>query len=98
MISDNINKIKDPQSTLIFGFDWGDWLTGDDVIEAHTIIVDGGADIEGGLVITGDYHTDTQVRFLASGGVLGTIHNVVCRIESGSQIEERTMKIHIKNR
>lgn len=98
MISDNINKIKDPQSTLIFGFDWGDWLEGDEVIDDHTIIVDSGSTIENGLVVTGDYHTDTQVRFLASGGVLGTIHYVVCRITSGSQIEERTMKIHIKNR
>ena len=93
MIDDSI-KIKDPASTLYFGFNWEGWLTDGEIITSASLTT-----TASGLTITGSYITSACVIFLASGGEAQKRYPVVCRIAtSGSQIEERTMKIDVKNR
>ena len=93
-MTDDSIKIKDPQANLFYGFDWGDWLSPNEIISAHTLSVSASQ-----LVITNDYHTTGSVIFLASGGDVGKRYLITCRIETtGSQIDERTMKIDVKNR
>lgn len=93
MIEDSI-KLKDPQSTLIFGFDWSEWLADNETILTHTLTTSAS-----GLVLTNDYHTSASVIFLASGGTVGHRYPIICTITtSASQVEERTMKIDVKNR
>ena len=93
-MTDDSIKTKDPQAKLFYGFDWGDWLSPNEIISAHTLSVSASQ-----LVITNDYHTTGSVIFLASGGDVGKRYLITCRIETtGSQIDERTMKIDVKNR
>ena len=93
MIDDSI-KIKDPQASLFYGFDWSEWLSPNEVIKSHDITVSGSQ-----LLITNDYHTSASVIFLASGGELGKRYLVTCQIETtGSQVDDRTIKIDIRNR
>ena len=93
MIDDWI-KTKDPQASLFYGFDWSEWLSPNEVIISHVISVSGSE-----LVISNDYHTTGSVIFLASGGEIGKRYQVVCSIEtSASQVDERTMRIDVKNR
>ena len=91
---DNSIKIKDPASSLYFGFNWAGWLNGDEVITSGSLTT-----AASGLTITGSYVTSACVIFLASGGEVGKRYPIVCRIATnGSQIEERTMKIDVRNR
>lgn len=93
MIEDSI-KIKDSDATLFFAFDWSEWLPENETIISYTLTTSAS-----GLTITDDYHTSGSVIFLASGGVAGKRYPITCRIEtSGSQIDERTLKLDIKNR
>ena len=95
-IEDSI-KIKDPSSTVAFGFDWSDWLAEGETIFSHSL-----ATSASGLILTNDYHTSASVIFLASGGTAGQRYPVVCTITTSAspfgQIDERTMKIDVKNR
>ena len=95
MIEDSI-KIKSPDATVVFAFDWRDWLASGETIATHTLNTSAC-----GLILTNDYHTSASVIFLASGGVAGQRYPIVCRITtSGSpnQIDERSIKIDVKNR
>lgn len=101
MSSENVNKMKDPQSIITFGFRWGEYLGKDKTIHSHTLIVNEGEISEDDLVISNDYHTDTDVIFLASGGKLGKTYKVLCRVtfgKNGIEQDERTMRIRIVNR
>ncbi len=93
MIDDSI-KIKDPSANLFYGFDWSEWLSPNEIIKSHTIYVSASS-----LVITHDYHTSASVIFMASGGEVGKRYSVTCEIETtGSQVDERTIRLDIKNR
>ena len=98
MINDNINKIKDPHGILVYAFHWQKYLPENAVIDEHWITVNDGIEEPGGITISNDYHTDTEVFFLASGGVLGKEYDVTCKIRYGVEEDDRTMKIIINNR
>ena len=91
-------KIKDPNAILIYGFNWQKYLPEDTVIDEHWITVNDGVEEAGGLAISNDYHTDTQVFFIASGGILGREYDVTCKVKYGVESDDRTMKIIINNR
>jgi hypothetical protein len=98
MINGNINKIKDPHGILVYAFYWKKYLPENAVIDEHWLTVNDGIEEDGGITISNDYHTDTEVFFLASGGVLGKEYDVTCKIRYGVEEDDRTMKIIINNR
>jgi hypothetical protein len=86
---------KDPDATLDYGFDWSQWLNDGEIITEYTITTSpcGIVDI---------YNTSTTagsvIVWLSSGSV-GTRYSVGCLIEtSGSRIDERTIKIDVRDR
>ena len=82
---------KDPDSTLIYGFDLNQWLEGDQVasVTAQTIGVNA-TDIE---------HDDGEIFALVSGGTVGEPASITFRFttESG-QIDDRTIHFNILHR
>lgn len=97
-IEDSI-KLKDPQETIAFGFDWTDFISSglfkDDTIDSYTLVTP-----DDGIIVTNDYSTSASVIFFASGGEVGKRYRVVCTISTtpGGEIGERTMKIDVRNR
>lgn len=98
MINNNIYKIKDPHGILVYAFSWKKYLPENAVIDEHWLTVNDGIEEAGTITISNDYHTDTEVFFLASGGVLGKEYDVTCKIRYGVEEDDRTMKIIINNR
>lgn len=93
MIEDSI-KIKAPDARLIFGFDWAAWLKDDEIITSGSLLIS-----SSGITISGSYFTSASVIFIVSGGAAGNRYPITCRVATnGSQIDERTMKIDVKNR
>ena len=87
-------KVKDANSTLMFGFDWSNWLHDNgETITEFTLSTP-----PDGLVITNEGMNGGLITFLASGGVFGKVYPVVCQIKtSAGQIDERTMLIRIED-
>jgi hypothetical protein len=86
--------IKDPNSTLDYGFDWSQWLDSGEVIAGYIITT--------GCGITNVYSTSTtagSVIVWLSDGTAGNRYSVACKITtSGSRIDERTIKIDVRDR
>lgn len=85
---------KDPHATLDYGFNWSEWLDTGEVITGYTINTSP-------CGIVNEYSTSTSgcvIVWLSSGSV-GQRYSVSCLIEtSGSRIDERTIKIDVRNR
>jgi hypothetical protein len=92
-MTDNV-FIKDPNATLDYGFDWSRWLDTGEVISDFVIT--------NGSGITNVYDTSTvsgSVIVWLSGGTVGTRYPIACMITtSASRIDERTIKIDIRDR
>lgn len=92
-MADNV-FIKDPNATLDYGFDWSQWL---DYGETITDFI-----ITNGSGITNVYDMSTSsgsVIVWLSGGTVGIRYPVACKITtSGSRIDERTIKIDVRER
>lgn len=85
--------IKDPNATLDFGFDWSDWLDTNEEISSYILSVDNG------LIKISDINTSGSVIVWLSSGSAGQRYNVACQITTtAGRIDERTMKIDVKNR
>jgi len=97
-MADNV-KIKDPHARLPFAFNWSDWLSDWEEIESYEITISPSA-VTGSLVNEGAIISSGCVVFILSGGTPKTRYNVACRITTSgsSYIDERTMKIDVKNR
>jgi hypothetical protein len=87
--------IKDPNATLDFGFDWSQWLDESETIVGFTITTSP-------CGIINEYDTSTtagSVIVWLSSGSIGQRYSVACLIEtSASRIDERTIKIDVKDR
>jgi len=96
-MSDNI-KIKDPDATLDFGFDWnnadeGEWLESGETITSYTLTVGTG------LTNESDSESGGIVTVWLSGGDEGEWYEVACKITtSAGRTDERTMKIKVIER
>jgi hypothetical protein len=84
---------KDPQALLDYGFDWTQWLAeGEEIVDCE---------VTAGSGITNVYNTNTSGSVIVwlSGGTPGKRYDITCHIlTSGSRIDERTIKIDVKNR
>jgi hypothetical protein len=67
---------KDPQATLDYVVDWSKWLetSSNDVVSSVVWIV------PNGLVKTTSAFTDTTATVWLSGGVLGRVYTITCRV------------------
>lgn len=86
---------KDPDSLLDYQFDWSEWLAPDgDAIESHDVIVGAGL-----TKVSSAIDPDGQaVTVWLSGGTAGATYNVTCRITTGGgRIDDRTMKVEVKD-
>ena len=102
-----ITMTKDPQAVLDYKWDWKadtngstdpdatDWLESGETISSAVVTV------PTGITKDSDSLTDTNTSVTAwlSGGTDGTHYEVACKIvTSDSRTDERTIKIHVKNR
>lgn len=94
---------KDPSASKLYQFDWSAWL-GDAQIadKAVSVVADDFGDSDGVLTATdvtlaaGNQKVDVTV----SGGTVGLIYRVVCRIttnESPAQTDERSITIRVRD-
>lgn len=84
---------KDPHATLDFGFDWSEWLdTGESIV---SYVLTAGS----GLSVVSSGSTSASVIAWLSSGSAGSRYPVACQITtSASRIDERTIKIDVKDR
>lgn len=91
-MADNVFT-KDPNATLDFGFDWSQWLKDGDFITSYTVTT------ACGINKPADMNTSASVIVWLSGGTSGSRYGVTCTINtSGSRIDQRTIKIDVKER
>jgi hypothetical protein len=89
----------DPAESLIYTFDWSDWLVGAATISTSTFTISGpdsGLTKDNPSIPSGS--TTTQVRVI--GGTLGkvyTLTNTVVTSESPTQTAERSVLIAVRN-
>lgn len=86
---------KDPSATLDYTFDWTDWLTENgDAIASYSVSVDG-------VTKDTDSRVGAQVTAWVSGGTVGDVASVTCRVTTNStpaRVDERTIYLRIENR
>lgn len=91
-MTDNVFT-KDPHATLDYGFNWSDWLETGESISSYTITS------ACGITKASDSNTSASVIVWLSGGAVGTRYDVACKITTNkNRIDERTIKIDVKNR
>lgn len=84
---------KDPDSTLDYQFDWGEWL-GTDTITSSVFTVDPNT-----ITIQTTTNTTTTATLWLSGGIVGTVYKIKNRITTvAGRIDERTVRLKIKER
>lgn len=88
---------KDPDATLDYSFDWSEWLTGGDTIDSYSILIS--PTTVPALNNDSDSNTTTAVFIFLSGGVVGQVYDVTCRITTvAGRVEDRTMYIRVVER
>jgi hypothetical protein len=85
---------KDPNATLDYSFNWAPWLA---------IVTDTIASVTWvksvGLTIVSQSFTGTSATAFISGGVLGALESLTCRITTaGGRTEDRTIFLQIVER
>lgn len=84
--------LLDPDAVLDFRLDWSSWLTtGETILTATVTATDGLTVAPSGspTVVTG-----TDVTVWLTGGTVGTIYGVTCRITtSAGRTDDRTIRI-----
>lgn len=86
---------KDPGAELDYGFDWTDWLTGDEVIDAVDWYV------PSDLVLFDEAFSDTVAVAWIRGGTVGKSYIVTCHMQTDStpqRVDERSFIIKVKQR
>lgn len=87
--------IKDPDATLDYTFDWSSWLEDGETISTQTVTTPAGITEDSVAAST------SAVTVWLSGGTAGTTYSIACKIttdNSPQRIDERTIKIQIKDR
>lgn len=84
--------VKDPDATLDYGLDWSAWL------EEGETITDSEWIVPGGLTLVSESFDGTTTTVWLSGGTLGQSYAVVNRVTAGARIDDRTLRLTIKER
>ncbi len=91
---------KDPDSTLDYSFDWWKWLNKTDTVKAATITATLVGNVQAGVVVIVDTtFTNSSVTALVTGGEVGTVYDIHCRIETADGLaDERTEQLTVQER
>lgn len=85
---------KDPNATLDYSFNWAAWLA----LAADTIVSVAWVKSTGLTIVSQSFTTTSATVFL-SGGVLGALESLTCRITTaGGRTEDRTVFLQIVER
>lgn len=85
--------VKDGEAELDFVFDWSEWLEDGEVISTYVLTV------SDGITKESDSKTTDAVTVWLSGGTVGELYSISCKITTSlGRIDERTMKIRVKDR
>lgn len=80
---------RDKDSILDYTVDWSSWLGEGETIASHSLIVTPTA----GLTVDQDTHTDTAVTYWVSGGTVGSVVKVTCRVVTNqNRTDDRTVE------
>jgi len=86
--------IKDPHAVLDYAFDWSQWLEDEETIVSYTITAASGI-----TSASSSFTTTGSVVTWITGGTVGVRYPVACLITtSASRVDERTIKIDVRNR
>ena len=91
---------KDPNASLVYTFNWADWLVGAATISTSTFTItgpDAALTKDNETIPTGS--TTAQVRLL--GGTLGKTYTLTCRVvtnESPAQTEDASIRVTIRSK
>ena len=84
---------KDPSAVLDWKFNWSNWLAAAETISSATVTV------ESGLTKDSQSNDTTTVTVWLSGGTLGEIYEVTCRVTTNQgRTDERTIGIRVTDR
>jgi hypothetical protein len=97
---------KDPNSILVYKWNWSDWLVGAAIISSSTFSVDSNPDsnltLDSEAIITSDPDTsiadNTWTRVRLTGGTVGQkylVRNRVVTNESPAQTDDRSIWVQI---
>ena len=85
---------KDSDAELDYKFDWSNWLDSGESISTYAITVSSTL-----LENTTDSFYSNSVTVWLAGGSIKSDYNVACLIQTdSSRIDERTIRIHVRNR
>ena len=85
---------KDPSEVLDWQFDWSQWLSTSETITGTPTVT-----VDSGITKDSQNNTTTAVTVWLSGGTLGTVYKVACRIVTNQgRTAERTIGIRITDR
>jgi len=86
-----VNVIKDPDATLDYAFEWGDWLAPDETITSHQVIVQD-------VTLDSDNRSGSTVVAWLSGGD-GRVAYATCRVTTNEgRTDDRTLVLQLKER
>ena len=85
--------VKDPDSTLDYYVQWGNWLSENDDLEESEWIV------PGALTIVAEAYTTREAVVWVSGGEVGQQHSMVNRIVTDDgRVDDRTIVLIIEDK
>lgn len=85
--------IKDPDADLDWHFDWTDWLDEGEAISASVMTP------SAGITIHSAAFSSTDTTIWVAGGTVGNVYSVANKITTSvGRIDERTIRIRVKNR
>lgn len=94
--------IKDPDSTLDYGWDWFEWLEGDTISTSVWTVPAGLTNVgESGPTVITEPEDKVTTSVFISGGVLGEIYTITNRITTSSspaRVAEMSHTIEIRNK
>lgn len=88
-----VQSAKDPDAELEYGFDWSDWLVGDDTI------VDSSWAVGAGVTKESDSFTTTASVVRVSGGTAGQKYDLINTVTTADGlIVVRTLTLPVEQR
>ena len=85
---------KDPESVLLYTFDWTEWLDTGDTLSTHTITAQTGITVDSDAIAA-----NTKVNITLSGGTANKDYIVECLITTANGLtDERSMRIPVRER
>lgn len=90
---------KDPEATLSYQINWGDWMPSGDEISTSSWSVETITGDSDNLTTTGNTNTTTTTTVTLTGGTEGNVYKVYNTIETNNSLTERRyFRVKVKSR